>query len=120
MSVEQYRRQVAQKEKSITDLQSQKSRAFAKVVAARKRANDAANAAMRTTNSSTASTKLRKAQRYGDEEARAMKEVSSIEQKISTESTRLNQENQRLQQALASEHRKQEQQQKNLGKEEFQ
>lgn len=112
MSVEQYRRQVAQKEKSITDLQSQKSRAFAKVVAARKRANDAANAAMRTTNSSTASTKLREAQRYGDEEARAMKEVSSIEQKISTESTRLNQENQRLQHALASEHRKQEQQQK--------
>lgn len=112
MSVEQYRRQVAQKEKIIADLQRQKSRAFEKVVTARKKANDAANAAKRTANSSTASTKLREAQRYGDEEARAMKEFSNIEQKISAESTRLNQENQRLQLALATEHRKQEQQQK--------
>jgi hypothetical protein len=112
MSVEQYRRQVAQKEKTIANLLSQKSRAFEKVVATRKKGNDAASAAMRTTNSSMASAKLREVQRYADEEARAMKEVSTIEQKISTESIRLNQENQRLQHALASEHRKQEQQQK--------
>lgn len=112
MSIEQYRRQVAQKEKNIADLQKQKSRAFEKVVTARKRGNDASNAAMRSTNASTVAIKLREAQRYGSDEARAMNEVSSIEQKISQESMRLGQENQRLQRSLDLEHRNQEQLQK--------
>lgn len=112
MSTEQYRRQVAHKEKNIADLQKQKSRAFEKVVMARKKANDASSAAMRSTNASTVATKFREAQRHGAEEARAMKEVSSIDQRILQERTRLIQENQRLQKSLDLDNRKQEQLQK--------
>lgn len=111
MSVDQYRRQVAQREKNIAGLHTQRSSAFEKVSKARKKALDASVAAGRASSASIASMKLKEAQRYSDEEARAMKEVSNIEQKIATESTRLNQENQRLQQALHSERLKQEKEQ---------
>ncbi len=112
MSVEQYQRQVAQRERTIADLQRQKGRAYEKVATARKKSNDATSAARRTTNLSTVNAKLREAQRYDDDETRALKEVSNIEQKISMETTRLNHENQRLQQAREADLRKQEQQQK--------
>lgn len=112
MSVDQYRRQVAQRDKNIAGLQKQRSNAFEKVARARKKALDASVAAGRASSLSTVSMKLKEAQRYSDEEARAMKDVSDIEQKIAAESARLNQENQRLQQALDAEHRKQEQTQK--------
>lgn len=112
MSVDQYRRQVAQREKNIAGLQKQKSNAFEKAVKARKKALDASIAAGRASSLSMRSMKLKEVQRYSSEEARAMKDVSDIEQKIAAESTRLIQENQRLQQALGAEHRKQEQGQK--------
>ena len=105
MSVDQYRRQVAQREKNIAGLQKQKSNAFEKAVKARKKALVASIAAGRARSLSMRSMKLKEVQRYSGEEARAMKDVSDIEQKIAAESTRLIQENQRLQQALGAEHR---------------
>ena len=112
MSIDQYQRQIAQKEKSISDLQRQKSTAFEKVVVARKRSLDASLAATRTSSASTISTKLKESQRYSEDEAKAMKDVSNIEQKIAAESIRLNQDKQRLQQAVETDRRKQEDTQK--------
>lgn len=109
MSVEYYRRQVGQREKSIAGLQQRRSMAVEKVAKAKKKAVDAKAAAQRSSSASTISSKIRESQRYGEEESRAMQEVAGFDQKISAESVRLHQDNQKLQKALDSDRRKEEQ-----------
>lgn len=89
MTVDSYRRQVAQHREAISKLQNERSKVAAKIATAQKKALDASIAAQRSTIASTVNSKLREVQRYASDEAKAHEEVRKIEVKISSETQKL-------------------------------
>lgn len=81
MSVDSYRRQVVQHQNNIAKLQQEKGRAAEKAAQANKRSLEASMAANRSKSISTINSKLKDAQRYAADEAKAQQEIGRIEKR---------------------------------------
>lgn len=106
MSIDFYRRQVAQHQNNIAKLQIEKGKAAAKAAQASKKSLDATAAAGRSRSASTITSKLRDAQRYATEEAKAQAEIGKIEVKIANENKKFVAAQGKLDQELTREQKK--------------
>ncbi|MGV6954719.1 hypothetical protein [Pseudomonas chlororaphis] len=106
MSVDTYRRQVSQHTVNIGKLQVEKGKVAKKVAIASKKSLDAQIAAGKSKSLSTVSSKLKEAQRYAVEEAKAQQELGKLETKIASEQTKLIAAKNRLDQEEAREQKK--------------
>jgi hypothetical protein len=107
MSTDQYRTQVANIQKSIAKLQGEKAKKVDAAAKAGKKNHDALAAAARTSSASTATSKLREANRYASEQAKAETEVGKIEKKIADEHKKLVTAQKRLEDELKRERKQQ-------------
>lgn len=89
MSADMYRRQVANIRDAITKLMDQKARESQKAADAGKRSLAAVAAASKTKLLSTATSKLKEANRYADSQAKSLGEVAKLEKKIAAEQKKL-------------------------------
>lgn len=89
MSIDMYRRQVAQIREGIAKLMEQKSREVQKAADAGKKSLSASSAATKASSSSTLQSKLREVARYAEEQARHEREVAKFERKIAEEQKKL-------------------------------
>jgi len=89
MSLDHYRRQVIQIRKNLAKLQGDKSTAAAKASEASKKAHLAVAAAKKANSISISNTKQREADRHFNDEVKALKAISGIENKIATEQKKL-------------------------------
>ncbi len=89
MSLNSYRQQLARIHDAIAKLQALKGKAVTKAAVAGKKSLDAQAAARRTKQPSTVASKLREAQRYAEEGAKAQNEIGKIEEKIAAEHKKL-------------------------------
>lgn len=89
MSVDMYRRQVASVRDALAKLSSLKARESQKAADAGKKSLAAGTAASKTKQLSTATSKLREANRYADLQAKHLVEVAKLEKKIAAEQKKL-------------------------------
>ena len=89
MSMDMYRRQVAQIRDGIAKAMEQKAREVQKAADAGKKSLSARSAASKTSTTSTLQSKLREASRYAEEQAKHEREVAKLEKKIADEQKKL-------------------------------
>lgn len=90
MSSDSYRRQAQRHQEQIARFQRDKGSLAGRVADAQRKANGSAQSATRASNSISANSHLRWAQRYQEEVAREQKKIADIEDKIAREQGRLN------------------------------
>jgi len=108
MSADQYRTQVANIQKNIARLQSDKAKKVDVAAKAGKKSSEALAYAARTSSASTAASKRREAVRYSDDQSKAQTEVGKIEKKIADEHTKLVTAQKRLEDELGRDRKRQE------------
>ncbi len=106
MSVDSYRRQVSQHSTNIAKLQVEKGKVAKKLAVASKKSLDAQIAAGKSKSLSTVSSKLKEAQRYAGDEAKAQQDLGKLEVKIAAEQKRLISAQTRLDQEEVREQKK--------------
>lgn len=89
MSVDMYRRQVAQVRDGIAKIMDQKAKEVQKAADAGRKSLSAQSAVSKSSSLSTIQSKLREATRYADEQAKHEREVAKLEKKIADEQKKL-------------------------------